>query len=169
MHRPAQRSNRIAVPMGFALLAGAVLWLIRRNPTVLVEEEGGGMNRTQQDRGSHAGTLWFVFLAGPVFWIIDLLLGYLIASIGCNAHYGSATLLGHLLTLACALGTAFAGYVALRQWRRSGVDEMTVASGGGGSRTFMELAGMLMSAYFLLLIIGEDIALFVLKPCQSIT
>ena len=168
MHRPAQRSSRIAVSMGFALLAGAVLWLIRRNPTG-PGDEGGDMNRTEGNSRNHTGILWFVFLAGPIFWIIDLMLGYVIAAIGCDAHYGGATLLGHILTFACAIGTAFAGYVALRQWRRSGVDEMTVANGGGNSRTFMELAGILMSAYFLLLIIGEDIALFVLKPCQAIT
>lgn len=126
------------------------------------------MSETRQRTGNQ-GVLWFVFLAGPVLWIIDLMLGYIIAAIGCDAHYDGATLLGHLLTLVCALGAAYAGSVAVKHWRQSGADELAVAAGGGRSRTFMALAGILLSAYFLLLIIGEDIALFVLKPCQSIT
>lgn len=174
-----QRRSGYAEKLGFVFLAVTVCWLMARH-SPSPRTEGGdlmdhtrysdtGINQPPQRSGSHAAPLWFVFLAGPVLWVIDLMLGYLIAAIGCNANFSGATLLGHLLTLACALGTAFAGYVAVKQWRRSQVDELTVANGGGGSRTFMELAGILMSAYFLLLIIGEDIALFVLKPCQSIT
>lgn len=126
------------------------------------------MSETRQ-RSGNQGMLWFVFLAGPVLWVLDLMLGYIIAAIGCDAHYGGATVLLHLLTLACAAGATYAGFVAVRLWRQSRADEITVAGGGGGSRTFMELAGILMSAYFLLLIIGEDIAIFVLKPCESLT
>ncbi len=174
-----QRSGRLAHALWFVPLAATVLWLMVRDSPFSTTEGSGPVDHTRQRRegtgattqhsGSHAGTLWFIFLAGPVLWIIDLMLGYIIAAIGCNTRYDGATLLIHLLTLVCALGTAYAGYVAVKRWQHSHVDEMTIANGGGGSRTFMELAGILMSAYFLLLIIGEDIALFVLKPCQSLT
>jgi len=125
------------------------------------------MESTQ--RRNNAGILWFVFLAGPVLWIIDLMVGYPIAAIGCDAHFMGATVLLHLLTLACAAGTAVAGVVAWRRWQASGAGEMSVAGGGGRSGTFMELAGILMSVLFFVLILFEDVAIFVLRPCVGIT
>ncbi len=124
---------------------------------------------SERRQGSGQGVLWAVVLAGPILWIIDLMVGYAIASVGCATDFGPARLLLHLLTVLCIVGTMAAGAVAWRRWKGSHASEMTVAGGGGGSGAFMALAGILISIFFLLLLIFEDVALFVLQPCGSVT
>lgn len=113
--------------------------------------------------------MWFSFLAGPVLWSIQLMVIYAVASLSCNVNGRSAagTWIGHILTLVFALITLYAGYLAWRRWRALNQSEETVAGGGGSSAAFLALSGVFLNAVFLLLILAEDIATFVLSACQG--
>lgn len=114
---------------------------------------------------AHQGPLWFSFLAGPVLWVIEFMVSYAVASVTCGTQASVGNVILHLITLGAAAIAAYGGVLAWRRWRAFDAREEVVASGGGDSTQFMALAGMFVSAIFVLLIISEDIAIFVLHPC----
>lgn len=146
------------------------------------------MHRT----GMGGGTLWevdhlalaFGLLGGKLAWILHLGLSYALIPVVCGT--GREWLL-HLLTGTLALVAALAMVVAWRTWRRSG-------GGSGGGRPgreggegdspegigqvagpnqgalratgFLSLTGLLLSGFFLLLIVVEGLpALIQQDPC----
>lgn len=121
--------------------------------TQAVERPGGGLF-----------PLWFGILGPPVIWAVRIAANYILVPYAC--WWGWVPLL-HAITLAASLGTAAAGWVAWRRWRKTGRGT-EVELGGSATRTrFMALTGMLSSGFFLLVIVAEGLANVFVDPCQT--
>lgn len=107
--------------------------------------------------------LWFTVLAGPVVWFASLLAGFAIAPRAC-AHGARPLLLG-VMAIALIV-TASAGWLAWRLWRQSGV-EMPGESGGTVTQhRGLGLAGVLMSALFVVVILAQQVPNLMLGGCE---
>lgn len=117
--------------------------------------------------------LWFVGLAGPTLWMLQLLANYVLVSIACRTGLASGEILGidgvHLLLMGIMLGLAlvvlYAGLTAFRIARRVGVDEERGAGASLTRRRFMAFAGVLYSILFAIGIIWSGLPAFFVSPC----
>jgi hypothetical protein len=107
-------------------------------------------------------------LGPPALWAARLGASYLLVPYACW-HGWSAAL--HGVTLLTLAGCLAAGWIAWRSWRGAGGE-----AGGGGAADaggpavrarFMALLGVLMSAFFALVIVAEGTANVMIDPCIS--
>ncbi len=138
--------------------------------TRTVEERESPVERHySQTRGVLAH--WFGFLGGAAAWKLQLMVNYALVPYACWHDLGITIHLASLATLLLALS---AGWVAYGSWKASGGDplgsgdEPTRASSTYARSRFMAVSGLLMSAYFSLVIIGQWIPNFFLSPCFGI-
>lgn len=117
--------------------------------------------------------LWFVGLAGPTLWMLQLLVNYLVVSIACTTGLAGGTILGidgvHLLLIGIMLSGAlvvlYAGLTALRIARRIGTAEEPGAAATLTRRRFMAFGGVLYSILFAVGIIWFGLPAFFVSPC----
>ncbi len=110
--------------------------------------------------------LWVGMLGGPIFWLVQLIVGYGFVTYACD-HAARAPL--YALAAVTALLTIAAGYLAWTNWQRatdrrwSDLDEPVSAS------SFLGGAGVFMSLLFLYLIVLTGVGAFFLNACPLIT
>lgn len=117
--------------------------------------------------------LWFVGLAGPVLWTVQLLMSYLLVSLACRTGITGGEILGiagiHVLLIGIMLGLAlvvlYAGVTAFRIARRIGTREESGAMAILTRRRFMAFAGVLYSLLFAVGIIWFGLPAFFVSPC----
>lgn len=117
--------------------------------------------------------LWFVGLAGPVLWMLQLLANYVVVSLSCRTGFAGGEILGmaavHLLLIGIMLGLAlvvlYAGFTAFRIARRIGIDQEPGASASLTRRRFMAFAGVIYSILFAIGIIWLGLPAFFVSPC----
>jgi hypothetical protein len=121
--------------------------------------------------------LWFGLFGAPVVWSLQLLASYALVAHGCypDAEPMTMPVVPGLRTLvlgtgAVALAVALlAGGSAWRSWRATGHEHEGGHEGpleaGEGRMRFMALAGMLLSAVFVLGIVMNVVPLLFLRPC----
>lgn len=109
-------------------------------------------------------SLWAGVLAAPTAFLLNLQVGYLLATVECR----SATPWLHLSSLLMLLLALGGGALAWRDWRRSGGEW----PGDGGSvvarSRFLSVLGMLGSALFALVILAQWLPVLFLGPCREI-
>lgn len=126
-------------------------------------EPTGDVRRFREGRGVAA--LWFAVLAGPLAWMLGLNAGYGLVRVAC-ARDGMLYL--HAISLLTLLLALAGGWVARREWKRSG-GEWPGEEGGTLPRSrFMAALGLLASGLFALVIVAQWIASFFLNPCMGI-
>jgi hypothetical protein len=121
--------------------------------------------------------LWFGLFGAPVAWSLQLLSSYALVAHGCypDAEPMTMPVVPALETLVLGTGAAalvvalLAGGSAWRSWRATrheheGGHEALLEAGEGRTR-FMALAGMLLSAVFVLGIVMNVVPLLMLRPC----
>jgi hypothetical protein len=111
--------------------------------------------------------LWFSILAGPVAWLLQLLISYPLAQLSCHAEFRSQ----HPLTLqAIALGALLiAGAGAMTAWqaRESAPGDASPSGGRAIDRArFMAGLGLLSATLFALVIIATAIPTWIVHACQ---
>ena len=132
--------------------------------------------------------LWFGLFAGPLAWTLQSLTNYSLAAHSCfpNIFPLSAPALGGLRGIAfgvslAALALCIAGAaVAYRDWSRTRAEHHGASGKGadhshgaglletGEGRTrFMAVAGIITSTTFLIVVVSNTIAIFVVTPCQG--
>jgi hypothetical protein len=129
------------------------------------------------DRAVTPPALWFGLFGAPVAWSLQLLASYALVAHGCypDAEPMTMPVVPGLRTLVLGTGAAalavalLAGGSAWRSWRATaheheGAHEALLEAGQGRTR-FMALAGMLLSAVFVLGIIMNVVPLLMLRPC----
>jgi hypothetical protein len=107
-------------------------------------------------------SLWFGVLAGPTAALVCLEVAYMSVPWACRTGH---VLPLHLVPLVTALVAIVAGLVARRDWT---VVEPTWPDDAEGvlSRTrFMAACGVMLSAFSVLVIVGQWLAIFILDPC----
>jgi hypothetical protein len=128
-------------------------------------------------RGVTPPALWFGLFGAPVVWSLQLLTSYALVAHGCypDAEPMTMPVVPGLRTLVLGTGAAalvvalLAGGSAWRSWRATqhaheGGHEALLEAGEGRTR-FMALAGMLLSAVFVLGIVMNVVPLLMLRPC----
>lgn len=113
--------------------------------------------------------LWFGILAGPIAWGLQVLIGYGVEEIACSPASQSDLLLGvstetwivgaHIAFTAIMLTALLVAFVC---WRR------TVAGDGSPGRRagWMAMAGIMVSALFLVVIVSGFMPAVFLGTCE---
>ena len=112
--------------------------------------------------------LWSGLLTGPLAWLALLEVNYVLAYVACESRH---TWFMHLATAVAATVVAIAGIAA---WRASDGDitaeeRLTEPDSDETHRQrsrWMSMAGVLTSAWFLLVILVSEIPILVLQECQ---
>ena len=122
--------------------------------------------------------LWTGIFGGPLFWGVQLLVGYGLVAHNCYpeaiphhrpvfAGTHGAVLLVSVVALAGTLG---AGLVALRSWRATsderGGQATHLLHNAEGRTRFMAMAGLIMSGLFLLGVLTAAMPLVVGRVCS---
>jgi hypothetical protein len=108
---------------------------------------------------------WTGLLAGPVAWLLQLQVAYTLVPWACAHDQQSISL--HVVTIVALLLCVGGAFVSWREWQRAGRD-LPGAEGGPTPRSrFMAVMGLATSAFFLLVILMQGVASFILHPCQS--
>jgi hypothetical protein len=109
------------------------------------------------------GWLWFSILAGPLAFLLNLQLSYMLVQPVCvTAHH----LVLHLVPVGALLLTASGGVSAWRNWQRTGQAESSKAGGVLPHSRFMAGIGLLTSGLFSFVIVAQWLPNFILSPCQ---
>ena len=109
------------------------------------------------------GWLWFGILAGPLAFLLNLQLSYMLVHPVCvTAHH----IILHLVPAGALLLTASGGVSAWRNWRRTGQAESSQAAGVLPCSRFMAGVGLLTSGLFILMIVALWLPNLILAPCQ---
>ena len=110
--------------------------------------------------------LWAGVLAGPIVWAALLETNYVLAYVSCESRH---TWFLHVAVLTAVALVGFAGWLA---WRSGPAEDdhrrshpVTAATAESRSR-WMSIAGVMLSAWFLLVMLAMEIPILVLKTCQ---
>ena len=115
-------------------------------------------------------TLWIGLLAGPFFFLGDLLARYALVGPTCEAHEKTAL---HLVTLGALLAAAVPAGLAWRAWRRW--DAGNRGEGGAGDTwreparsrgRFLAMAVLGLGSLSVLAILAGEVPGLILGPCQ---
>lgn len=112
--------------------------------------------------------LWIGLLAGPVVWLSLLQTNYILAYVACQARH---TWFMHLATAVAVVLVAAAGFGA---WRAADgsimtAEERTHPLSGDTHRQrarWMSLSGVVLSGWFILVILAMEVPIIVLRECQ---
>jgi hypothetical protein len=125
------------------------------------------MGRKGEQEFKSAGgslALWTGLLCGPIAWLLQLQIGYILIPWAC-AHDVQAISL-HIVTVAALLLTLAGGFINWRNWQRTGKEELDGEGGTVSRSRFMAVLGIFTSAMFFLTILVQGMASFILHPCQ---
>jgi hypothetical protein len=140
-------------------------------------------NRTAQSRSAvraiSPAVLLTGFLAGPVLWSLHLLISQILISAACSrsgagfwrTSFGALAgwqLVLLLVTLAFVLLIIAVNLTAMRSWRRNDDHAGIIGSEGGsaGRSSWLALAGILLSAFFLIGIVAAGVPLNRMSGCS---
>ena len=115
-----------------------------------------------------AGTvsLWTGVVGAPLAWIIKFQLMYIIVPWACSVPHRIIYI--HLLSLLVLTLSAGAGFLSYREWIRAGRLWPSGHRASPVMRTrFLAVLGMMNSAIFFLLSLGQGIAALMLNPCWT--
>jgi hypothetical protein len=105
---------------------------------------------------------WSPILVGPIAWFIDQQVSYRLAVTACNIGWHTPLHVANAVALLLVLAGAVLGF---RDWRNAGEvsDELDRPSGHG---RFLGLLGLMLCAFFVLPILAQATAAFIIDPCQ---
>jgi hypothetical protein len=107
--------------------------------------------------------LWLAVLAGPLAWAAQLQINYALAATAC-AMGGKMFL--HLVSLGAFLLAAAGALVAWRWWKKLPEGSTERGDAEGSRARFMALSGMLMGAFFALVIVALEVPNWTLRVCD---
>ncbi|HXG92889.1 MAG TPA: hypothetical protein VNN73_11055 [Blastocatellia bacterium] len=124
------------------------------------------MEKTAKDLSSGGGllALWFAFFAGPVAWLLNLQVSYILVPVACATGHALAL---YIIPLGALLLAASGLLVAWREWLRAGKQWPDESSNTIGRSRFMAVLALLVSTLFFLAILAQAIPNFILGPCQK--
>ncbi len=111
----------------------------------------------------------FGFWAGPILWGLQLLAGYGLATVACNARNNLPVLLMVGISGAIVLAAALVAYRAWRKWPRQEKSILMESDKADRTSTFLAVSGFVVSLLFFLLILATFAADLFLSPCPTIT
>ncbi len=125
------------------------------------------MNTQTTSEPTRKWLLPFGFLAGPVLWGLQILVGYGLASLSCTL---GNKLPVYLLIFLSALIVLAAAILTFQAWKTGASDSFSSEiNQTRESKTFWAMAGFVLSGLFFVLILVTGIAAVFLSPCPIIT
>ena len=118
---------------------------------------------------THSKGLGFAFFAGPVFWGVQLMVGYILANL---AGLGYTKIWYYLLNAVVVILILAAGVVAIANWRRWSRREdasITDFEEPDSRKEFVATSGLFLSSIFFLLTLVTGIFTLFLSPVPLIT
>jgi hypothetical protein len=109
------------------------------------------------------GWLWFGILAGPLAFLLNLQLSYMLVHPVCETAH---RLVLHLVPAGALLLAASGGLSAWWNWQRTRQAESSKAGGVLPRSRFMAGVGLLTSGLFIIVIVAQWLPNFMLTPCQ---
>jgi nicotinamide riboside transporter PnuC len=116
-------------------------------------------------RGRGIAVLWFAVLAGPLAWMLGLNAEYSLVRVACAKDTNLSLHLVSLLTLLLAIS---GGWVAWREWKRTGRQGPGEGGGTLPRARMMVVMGLMASALFSLAIVTQWVASLFFNPCMAI-
>jgi hypothetical protein len=107
--------------------------------------------------------LWLGVLVPPLAYLFNHLIAYVMVSWSCATQVRATQ---HLVPLVALVITLAAGTLAWRNWNRAGREWPGSGAGVIPRSRFLAMLGMLMSAFFSLLILAQWLPVFILPPCS---
>lgn len=111
--------------------------------------------------------LWAGVLTGPIVWLCLLEVNYVLAHVACQTR--SRWFL-HAASATAAVLVLIAGYAAWSARAAGPHDHETTAPASEETREqqyrWMRLAGLAVSAWFIVVIVAMEVPLFVLEACR---
>ncbi|MGE5251637.1 MAG: hypothetical protein ACM3QS_15655 [Bacteroidota bacterium] len=118
---------------------------------------------------AHAGNwrLPFGLFAGPALWVLQILIGYGLASAACTT---GNTLPVYAIILLSGLVVLAVAILVYREWNsRQDGSPLAAANQAQESPTFWAVSGLFVSAFFFLLILATGVTALFLSPCPVIS
>ena len=106
---------------------------------------------------------WFGFLTGPVVFLTNMQLNFMLVPWVCGSGQLWTIHLAHFVS---GLLIAASGWMSFRVWKRVGRGIPGEEGHGHDRDRFLCVMGMYLSAFSLLLLIAHWIPNFLLGPCQ---
>lgn len=119
------------------------------------------VERFQEPRG--VALLWAGVLAGPVAWAGSFGLRYSLVPYACRT---GAEYVIDLVSVAALLVIAAGAGIAWRSWSAAGRNRETGGAGVVERSRFMAISGLILCAYFAMLVVAEAVPKFVLSACH---
>ncbi len=120
------------------------------------------MTSIEQKRYSKV-RLAFMYFAPPAAWGLQLLIGYGLVALACSTGTKIAFF---TLTGIAGVMTLAAGLVSFASWHQRGIAELETTP---NSDEFVAVAGVLLAAVFLVLIVATGLYGAALSPCAPIS
>ncbi len=117
---------------------------------------------------THRRQVSFGFFAGPIAWVLQLVIGYALSTVSCSV---GSKLPVYVLSALAVLVTIGAGIAAWRSWRelRTGRPTLSDMVVEHESAEFLAIAGFLISGIFFLLTVLTGLSGLFLTACPIIT
>ena len=112
---------------------------------------------------SRSTALWIGVLAGPIIWLTQFEINFILAPLACAFGWKWVVL---LIMLVSVLAIGWAGLLSWRVWSAAGKqwpeDEAVEIS----RVRLMAVGGVILSAGFAMVVIAQSIPTFILGACQ---
>ena len=105
--------------------------------------------------------LWLAVTTGMVAWVLALALSWMLTP---SAVENGSNVRLLVVNVVAAVIVLVAGAVSWYRWRRPGVNEAVQGEAPRETDRFMAELGLISNTLFLLIIIGQSVAIFVLGP-----
>lgn len=106
-------------------------------------------------------SLWTGLLTGPIVWLANLQIQFVLAPWICALHWKPAAM---AVTLTAVLAIIAGGLHSWNQWRQ--LAQETGAARNDARPPVMALAGVVLNAGFLLVVLAQAIPQFMLAGCE---
>jgi hypothetical protein len=117
------------------------------------------------DWGRRLAALWIGILAGPLAWAALLETNYVLSYVACEQRHTWMLHLATAVALMLITVAAFQAWCAAPPLRGPEHPSTDPADAGIVRARFMALGGLVLCAWFAVVILATEIPILVLKPC----
>jgi hypothetical protein len=145
-----------------------------RTPKLAVMEMDADTNTyPSEPHNISEAKLWYGFIAAPVAWSIQEILGVSLSAQSCPANLpgwagmgaGLRIVLGIIFLILLTISLS-SGFLSVRNWRQIAGDHQILHVEGVTREVFMSMGGVLLSSVFTVAVFWAGIPLVMLAQCQ---
>jgi hypothetical protein len=119
-------------------------------------------HHASSESGWTLALLWAGLTAGPLAWAAQLEVNYILSYVACETR---TTWMLHLSTAIALVVVGFGALAARRAWPAASADTQAAGDTALTRTRAMALSGLVLCAWFALVILATDVPALVLRPC----